>query len=216
MSKKILYVHGLGSGAGSRSAGLLDKYLKERTGEPSGESSVRYQVLAPEIPQDPIEAIEFIRTFTDVDLIAGSSMGGFYALTAAADIPRVVINPCLFPSRQLEEKIGRGTYEYFCPRSNGRFYTIDDEYLEKLSRAELVLHEGLGEKIRSGLIVKCIMSTDDELLGPENADNGRKVFRAEDITYVTGGHRMTDEMARIAAGLVELILFRSVGNDYFA
>ena len=69
---KILYIHGLGSGKFSETPKRLREALPEA------------EVLSPEIPIDPAEAARFLKdnflNDTSIDLVVGSSLGGFYSL----------------------------------------------------------------------------------------------------------------------------------------
>lgn len=77
--KNILYVHGLGSGAESNSARLIRKHLPEGC-----------NVDAPEIPQDPIEAHNFLVSVqNNYDLVVGSSLGGFYTFILFSDVKKL-------------------------------------------------------------------------------------------------------------------------------
>ena len=72
--KTIVYFHGYGSSCRSNSATCLAKNLPE------------YNVIAPDIPVDPKEALPFLKSYcakNKVDLIIGTSMGGMYAMQMA-------------------------------------------------------------------------------------------------------------------------------------
>ena len=88
--KTIVYFHGYGSSCRSNSATCLAKNLPE------------YNVIAPDIPVDPAEALPFLKNYcaeNQVDLIIGTSMGGMYAMQMA-DYPRICVNPALHMSQQ--------------------------------------------------------------------------------------------------------------------
>lgn len=182
--KKILYVHGLGSGADSNSAKLIRKHLPES-----------YRVDAPEIPQDPIEARKFLVSIqNNYDLVAGSSLGGFYTFILFSPIKKLLINPAVYPAKYIKEKIGLGEYEYFSKRKNGdRTFVIDEEYINKLEA--LTKHyygDCLDEEVRA--MTRCIVSPEDELLGSENYDNCKKLLRDDMVIKSYGGHRLTEEI----------------------
>lgn len=88
---KILYVHGLGSSSQSTTAMQLKtnlpKVLKDS-----------FDIFSPDIPELPSEAIPFIETFVHhnlIDLVVGSSLGGFKVLNAQfpSKVNVLVINP---------------------------------------------------------------------------------------------------------------------------
>ena len=96
--KTIVYFHGYGSSCQSNSATCLAKNMPE------------YNVIAPDIPVDPKEALPFLKSYcakNKVDLIIGTSMGGMYAMQMA-DYPRICVNPALHMSR-LTDVLQEGT-----------------------------------------------------------------------------------------------------------
>ena len=88
----ILYIHGYGGEGNSRTAQALKTYLPEN-----------YNIFGPCFPLDPIEALalaEEIMQTTGIDIVVASSLGAFTALQLRG-VPKIVINPCLFPSKEL-------------------------------------------------------------------------------------------------------------------
>ena len=68
--KKIVYLHGFGSSGTSGTVQLLAQLLPE------------VEIVAPDIPVDPVDALPFLQEFCDKerpDLIIGTFMGGMYA-----------------------------------------------------------------------------------------------------------------------------------------
>ncbi|MDD2413077.1 MAG: hypothetical protein PHR79_09220, partial [Bacteroidales bacterium] len=62
-----------------------------------------YNIFGPCFPLDPIEALalaEEIMQTTGIDIVVASSLGAFTALQLRG-VPKIVINPCLFPSKEL-------------------------------------------------------------------------------------------------------------------
>lgn len=101
----ILYLHGFASCGDSNKTKLLKRYFDDD------------KVLAPDLPVDPHEAIDFIRRQifnNDIDLIIGSSLGGFYAtyFTEQYGIKTVLINPSTQPFITLAPYIG--TNYFWC------------------------------------------------------------------------------------------------------
>ena len=113
--KKILFIHGLASSGAYKTADTLRILLK-----PS-------QVIAPDVPIDPFEALRQLRTICaeeSPDLIVGLSLGGFWAQQLRG-FPRIIINPDLHPSILLSGKIGE--MKYLSPRKDGAESFIIDE-----------------------------------------------------------------------------------------
>ena len=88
---KILYVHGLGSSSQSTTAMQLKTNLPKVISD-------SFDIFSPDIPELPSEAIPFIETFVHhnlIDLVVGSSLGGFKVLNAqfSSKVNVLVINP---------------------------------------------------------------------------------------------------------------------------
>lgn len=84
-SKTIVYLHGFGSSGLSGTVNHLRKQMPE------------YNVLAPDIPISPSEALPFLKAYCDrfqPDLIIGTSMGAMYAMQMF-DYRRICVNPAL-------------------------------------------------------------------------------------------------------------------------
>lgn len=90
----ILYIHGLNSTANSRTATVMQQCL--------GNS---YKVYAPAIPKQPDEALSVVKNAIHqykIDLVIGSSLGGFIALKLR-NVMKIVINPCCNPGLELQK-----------------------------------------------------------------------------------------------------------------
>lgn len=114
----ILYIHGFASCGDSNKTRLLKTYFDD--------------VISPDIPVDPDEAIAFIQKTivdNDVSLIIGSSLGGFYAAYFAEkfQIKTVLLNPSTQPFLTLAPYVG--TNEFFC---SGKPFEWTKEHITKL------------------------------------------------------------------------------------
>ena len=91
---KILFIYGYGGNTTS----ALCKLLRENL-------SSEYDVRCYEYPQqDCAKAKEYLEQIVrneDIDIIVGTSLGGFVTLALETDKPKVVINPCMRPSVEL-------------------------------------------------------------------------------------------------------------------
>ena len=105
---KLVYLHGFGSSAASGTVKTLKELLPE------------FDVVAPDIPVDPAEALPFLRRLcmNEVpDVIVGTSMGGMYTQQMRG-YKRICVNPAFEMSKK--SKVLRiGTHEYFKPRKDG-------------------------------------------------------------------------------------------------
>ena len=186
--KKLLYIHGLGSGANSHTSKALRESLRN------------VEVYAPEIPQDPTEAYNFLVEFyrkNVPDIIVGSSLGGFYA-SLIGGCYKILINPAPVPHESIRNALGLGNYEYFSERSDGReFYTLTEDFYRKLE--ELYHHfysECIDEEFRYETYA--IIGLNDSLLDSRASvntfiNNYPKEHLIEDVNL---NHRPTDDEIR--------------------
>ncbi len=116
----ILYLHGFASCGDSTKTKLLKRYFGEAN------------VFAPDLPADPAEAIRFIQKTIlahNVNLIIGSSLGGFYAsyFCELLGIKTVLINPSTQPFITLAPYVG--TNHYWC---SGEAFEFTRDHLNSL------------------------------------------------------------------------------------
>lgn len=119
--KKILYVHGLGSGINSSTLNDIKNMFDE------------YDVHGIEVNENPYESVKKIQDYindNNIDILIGCSLGGFYG--AYVDVPcKFLINPGFHIIRILKERIKFGTYDYFCEREDGKKqYTINQDVVD--------------------------------------------------------------------------------------
>ena len=87
----MMYVHGFGSSGSSGTVMALRHHLPH------------WQVIAPDLPVDPFEALELLRSIVErekPEIVVGTSMGGMYTQQLWG-VPRVVVNPSFEMSRSL-------------------------------------------------------------------------------------------------------------------
>lgn len=119
--KKILYVHGLGSGINSSTLNDIKTFFDN------------YEIHGIEVNENPYESVKKIQQYVDVnniDVLIGCSLGGFYS--AYINVPyKFLINPGFHIIRILKERIKFGTYDYFCERLDGKKqYVIDQNTID--------------------------------------------------------------------------------------
>ena len=121
----IFYVHGLGSGRNSRTGRIIERVFSEDN------------VIRVELPIKPKDAVEYlINMYKEYypDVMIGTSLGGFYTMLISGCY-RILVNPAIDADNIIKEKIGYGTYSYFCDREDGvSEYTIDDEFINELKK----------------------------------------------------------------------------------
>ena len=103
--KKILFLHGFFASGQCIPALTLRDALADKV-----------QVLTPDLPQHPKEALELIRSICDKehpDLLVGNSCGSFYAqmLAPIIGVPALLGNPHFRMTEFLKQRIGEHEYK---------------------------------------------------------------------------------------------------------
>ena len=184
-TRYAIYIHGLGSGAKSGTSSAFVHYFPE------------YEWICPEVNEDPEESIAKINEYISVfqpQIVAGTSMGGFY--TAYADAPgavKIAVNATVGVEHVLR-KVGYGKHTFFCEREDGRReYELNETVVRKFTAFKASHSFILG---RTNLAV---YSKDDELVGQVESRKNAKVLEAEGFTVIWSdkfGHRLNENVAR--------------------
>ncbi len=180
--KKLLYIHGFRSSA--QSGTILD--LKANYHD--------VEIHAFDVTHHPVESIKKIEDYIaehGIDILVGTSLGGFYTLCARVDIPKIAVNPVILPEDSLSEmpEIGQEV-EYYHQREDG-VQTF------KCTLADLDEFRGIKKYITP--VTHIIGSDNDELLG-----DLREQYKAlvgdnfHDSSQL--GHRITPEFTAISTG----------------
>ena len=119
--KKILYLHGFFASGQCQMALTLGDALAGRV-----------QVISPDLPLHPAEALNFIHDICDrehPDLLVGNSCGSFYGqiMAPVVGVPALLSNPHLDMPEFLVPRIGERQYK--SPRADGRQTLVIDEAL---------------------------------------------------------------------------------------
>ena len=127
--KKILFLHGFYASGQCVPAVALTEAFEGRA-----------EVLTPDLPMHPREAVEFISDLIDSkkpDLLVGNSCGSFYAqmIAPVAGIPAMLGNPHFRMSEFLRSRIGQ--HEYKSPRKDGKqSFVIDKALVDEFAALE--------------------------------------------------------------------------------
>ena len=181
--KKLMYLHGFGSSAASGTVKTLRELLPD------------FDVVAPDIPVDPAEALSFLRglCMNEVpDVVVGTSMGGMYAQQMRG-YNRICVNPAFEMSM-----LTVGTHEYFKPRKDGTtHFEITSEIIRHHAEMEMHQFDGITETDRKQ--VWGMFADNDQQV------NGESLFLQyyNQVIHFSGEHRMDDRV--IEDGLVRLI-----------
>ena len=119
--KKILFLHGFFASGQCVPAVALREAFEGRA-----------EVITPDLPMHPKEAIAFIRKLIDCeqpDVLVGNSCGAFYAqiLAPLVGLPALLGNPHFRMTEFLKPRIG--SHQYKSPRMDGKQDFIIDEQL---------------------------------------------------------------------------------------
>ena len=126
---KLIYFHGFGSSGASGTVQLLRLLLPEA------------EVIAPDIPVDPVEALPFLKKLCEdeqPDIIVGTSMGGMYAQQMRGFV-RICINPALNMST-MSGVLKTGEHKFF----NGR---KDNQKTFRITR-DIIQHHNQMERLQ--------------------------------------------------------------------
>ena len=172
--KKLIYLHGFGSSAASGTVKTLRELLPD------------FDVVAPDIPVDPAEALPFLRglCMNEVpDVVVGTSMGGMYAQQMCG-YNRICVNPAFEMSKK-SKMLTVGTHEYFKPRKDGTtHFEITQEIIRHHAEMEKHQFDGITEADRKQ--VWGMFADNDQQV------NGESLFLQyyNQVIHFNGEHRM--------------------------
>lgn len=185
--KKLLYLHGFGSSAASGTVKSLMELLPD------------FDVVAPDIPVDPAEALPFLRglCMNEVpDVVVGTGTGGMYAQQMRG-YKRICVNPAFEMSRK-SKLLTVGIHEYFNPRKDGTtHFEITPHIIRHHAEMEEHQYDGITDKDRQQ--VWGMFADNDEQV------NGESLFlrHYNQVVYFSGEHPMDNKV--IGSVLVPLI-----------
>lgn len=123
---KIIYFHGFGSSGTSGTVQLLGQLMPE------------IEIVAPDIPVDPIEALPYLKQLCEEeqpDLVVGTSMGGMYA-QQMRNFKRICVNPA-FNMSTLSKVLKTGEHQFFNRRKdNQKTFKITREIIQHHNQME--------------------------------------------------------------------------------
>lgn len=185
--KKLMYLHGFGSSAANGTARTLKEILLE------------FDVVAPDIPVDPAEALPFLRglCMNEVpDVIVGTSMGGMYTQQLRG-YKRICVNPAFEMSKK-SNVLTVGVHEYFKPRKDGStHFEITPEIIRHHAEMEEHQFDGITENDHQQ--VWGMFADNDQLVNCE----GIFLEHYNQVVHFHDDHRLDDE--NIKTVLVPLI-----------
>lgn len=175
----ILYIHGYGSDANSTTGQEIRKNLPKTFKVFTHSFSNDYEQFE-SMSNNILEAFKLTKDY-QIDLIVASSMGAFIAM-GCADVPKIIINPCMLPSEQLKLRIAP---------------SITETELDKYREYESLLTASENERMHTyGLF-----ATNDELFSYKTLFEKR--YSADNVYTMNDGHRIS--ATSIQNELIQLI-----------
>ncbi len=197
--RKMMYVHGFASSGSSGTVMNLRRYM---TG---------WEVIAPDLPVDPFEALELLRGIVEKEkpeIVVGTSMGGMYTQQLWG-VPRIVVNPSFEMSRSLLfGKMGRN--KYMSKRKDGATeFRIDKNIVERFKLMEKNQFAGVNEQEKE--LVIGLFGDKDPVV--QFQPLMVSLYGEERCRWFNGEHRLNDEIVKkVLIPLLHELL--PADNDY--
>ena len=199
--RKMMYVHGFASSGSSGTVMALRHHLPQ------------WQVIAPDLPVDPFEALELLRSTVErekPEIVVGTSMGGMYTQQLWG-VPRVVVNPSFEMSRSLLfGKMGRN--KYTSKRQDGATeFRIDKNIVERFKQMEKEQFAGITEEEKQ-LVIGLFGDKDPVVhFQPLMAS----LYGEERCRWFDGEHRLNDKIVKnILLPLLQELLETDIENTW--
>ncbi|MDO5447371.1 MAG: YqiA/YcfP family alpha/beta fold hydrolase [Prevotellaceae bacterium] len=132
---KILYFHGFASSGASGTVELLRKLFPE------------IEIVAPDIPVDPVEALPYLQQLTQdeqPDLIIGTSMGAMYAQQMFG-FKKICVNPA-FNMSTMSKVLKTGTFKFLNGRKDHqKEFRITRNIIQHFNQMERQQFKGITE-----------------------------------------------------------------------
>ena len=193
--KKVLYIHGFAPAGSTGSATQMRNHLY-----PKG-----VQVISPDVPTDPLEAISFLKTFVEKeqpDLIVATSMGALYA-EQIKGVPRILVNPSFHMARLLTFR-GLGKHEFRNKRQDGATeFKVDKQMIQAFGQVENDSFRGIDAKEKA--LVWGLFGMQDKLVNCQ-ADFIKHYGKGQMVLF-EGEHFLNDKvLSKVVMPLVEEII----------
>lgn len=180
---KIIYFHGFGSSHASGTVEILRRELPED------------EIVAPDIPVDPVEALPYLKDFCaqeQPDLIIGTSMGGMYAQQMRS-YRRILVNPA-FNMSTMSKGLKTGEHKFF----NGRY---DGAKTFKITKGIITHHNQMERQQFKGITPEeketcwCLVGLKDTTVTNAEAVF-KKNYLADHVIRFDGEHQLNDKVIK--------------------
>ena len=180
---KIVYFHGFGSSHASGTVEILRREL------PNDE------VVAPDIPVDPVEALPYLEELCEreqPDLIIGTSMGGMYAQQMRA-FRRILVNPA-FTMSTMSKTFRTGEYHFFNGRYDGaKTFKITKDIIQHHNQMERQQFKNISSEEKD--TCWCLVGLRDTSV--TNAESlFKKHYLADHVIRFYGEHQLNDKVIK--------------------
>lgn len=193
--KKVLYIHGFASAGSTGSATQMRNHLY-----PKG-----VQVVSPDVPVDPLEAISFLKDLVNKeqpDLIVATSMGALYA-EQLKGTKRILVNPSFHMARLLTFR-GLGRHEFRNKRQDGATdFKVDKAMIQAFQQVEKESFKGITNEEKA--LVWGLFGTQDKLVNCQS--DFLNHYGKEQMQLFEGEHFLNDKvLSKVVMPLVEEII----------
>ena len=178
----MLYLHGFASAGSTGTATQMRNHLY-----PKG-----VQVVSPDVPVDPLEAISFLKDLVNKeqpDLIVATSMGALYA-EQLKGTKRILVNPSFHMARLLTFR-GLGRREFRNKRQDGATdFKVDKALIQAFQQVEKESFKGITNEEKA--LVWGLFGTQDKLVNCQS--DFLKHYGKEQMQLFEGEHFLNDKV----------------------
>ena len=178
----MLYIHGFASAGSTGTATQMRNHLY-----PKG-----VQVVSPDVPVDPLEAISFLKDLVNKeqpDLIVATSMGALYA-EQLKGTKRILVNPSFHMARLLTFR-GLGRREFRNKRQDGATdFKVDKAMIQAFQQVEKESFKGITNEEKA--LVWGLFGTQDKLVNCQS--DFLKHYGKEQMQLFEGEHFLNDKV----------------------
>lgn len=204
LNMRILYLHGFASSGNSGTAKEIQECLPN------------CKVISPDLPIHPSEALALIHKIIDeqeIDLVIGTSMGGYFA-AQISDTMKILVNPSFHVSRMMKDRLGNNyemTIPYFKQREDGATeFVLNKEIANWYFALERNIEKCAFAANRCKIETLGVFGTDDDIVDCRE----EYLSMYENIRYFQGGHRLNKEAVEevIIPSILQMVI-NSYKND---
>lgn len=194
----ILYLHGFASSGNSGTAKEIQECLPA------------CRIISPDLPIYPAEALALIHKIIDeqeIDLVIGTSMGGYFA-AQISDTMKILVNPSFHVSRMMKNRLGdkyEVTISYFKAREDGATeFVLTKDIANRYFAMERNIEKRAVFSNRRKMQTLGVFGTDDDVV------NCRDEYLSmyDNIRYFKGGHRLNKEAVEevIVPSILQMVI----------